>query len=308
MTEQLENIRAIDAATFSNESLRATAVQEVYSLLSRIESPYETAWRISMTFPNQFACLKVAVDLKLFNRWLDFNNGVASTFQEIAALVPECDPELLLRVLRVLSSTHVLWADSEGTYFMTPFAIGLVKEDMAGIIECCFEFVAPGSLHTPIFLAASNYRDPQGGENDNFKHYSGIGGWEYLAANPAVTANLGRYMKASGRFRGTFSAIYSPAAQLSGQEDEVLVVDVGGSVGHDLQAFKKAYPHAIGKLVLQDLPDVIKNATDLDPSIDKMGYDFFTEQPVKGRCLHFLELLKMMRSPKSLTRIFLTPF
>lgn len=60
-----------------------------------------------------------------------------------------------------------------------------------------------------------------------------------------------------------------------------LIVDVGGGKGHDLQAFHQKYPHK-GRLVLQDLPQVIDNIKDLDPAIECQTYDFFTEQPVRG--------------------------
>ena len=69
-----------------------------------------------------------------------------------------------------------------------------------------------------------------------------------------------------------------------------LLVDVGGGKGHDLQAFHAAF----GKpgwadqrmLVLQDLPHVVNAIPDgeLPSSVLKMPHDFFTEQPVKGKC------------------------
>ena len=64
--------------------------------------------------------------------------------------------------------------------------------------------------------------------------------------------------------------------------DSTLLVDVGGGRGGDLAEFKKAFPKAEGKLVVQDLPQVIADITDLDGEIVRMPHDFFTAQPVKG--------------------------
>lgn len=64
--------------------------------------------------------------------------------------------------------------------------------------------------------------------------------------------------------------------------DTALLVDVGAGKGHDLLAFHDKYPNH-GRLVLQDLPPVIKAIEALDPAIDVMAYNFFTPQPVKGR-------------------------
>lgn len=64
--------------------------------------------------------------------------------------------------------------------------------------------------------------------------------------------------------------------------DATLLVDVGGSFGHDIGEFHRKFPDAPGRLVLQDLPVVISQITNLDNKIERMEYDFYTEQPIKG--------------------------
>jgi len=64
--------------------------------------------------------------------------------------------------------------------------------------------------------------------------------------------------------------------------DSPFIVDIGGSVGHDLVEFKTLNPSHPGKLILEDLPVVIGQIVDLDSSIVRVGYDFHTPQPVKG--------------------------
>jgi len=65
-------------------------------------------------------------------------------------------------------------------------------------------------------------------------------------------------------------------------DDAVLLVDVAGGRGHDIQAFKKAFPNKKGRLVLEDLPAVIDDISELDEGIERVKYDFFTPQPIKG--------------------------
>lgn len=65
--------------------------------------------------------------------------------------------------------------------------------------------------------------------------------------------------------------------------DDVFLVDMGGSIGHDISEFKRKWPDVQGRLVLQDLPTVVDHVKDLDSSIEVMPHDFFTPQPVKGR-------------------------
>ena len=68
------------------------------------------------------------------------------------------------------------------------------------------------------------------------------------------------------------------------QDLSFFLVDIGGGKGHDLQQLHRKYPKMPGKLVLQDLKGVIKEAeaSDLDKEILTMEYDFFTPQRIKG--------------------------
>ncbi|OHF01201.1 hypothetical protein CORC01_03516 [Colletotrichum orchidophilum] len=52
------------------------------------------------------------------------------------------------------------------------------------------------------------------------------------------------------------------------------LVDIGGSIGHDLAEFHSYYPSAPGKLILQDLPVVIGQIQELKPAITPMVHDF----------------------------------
>jgi hypothetical protein len=61
-----------------------------------------------------------------------------------------------------------------------------------------------------------------------------------------------------------------------------LFVDVGGNRGPNVEALRKLYPKAQGKIVLQDLPPVIADVKELDINIVQMGYDFFSPQPIMG--------------------------
>lgn len=66
------------------------------------------------------------------------------------------------------------------------------------------------------------------------------------------------------------------------EADAAFMVDIGGSIGHDLAEFATKHPAAPGRLILQDLPVVLGQIASLDARIERMEYDFFTEQPVKG--------------------------
>lgn len=153
-----------------------------------------------------------------------------------------------------------------------------------------YDEAATAVIHMPSFLAKHGYVNPQGPEtcfrsalNTELQLFP------YLMANPDHMSNfndliMGQRMNRTEWFE--FSDVNSVLFHgLNEDEDATLLIDIGGGRGHDLEAFKMKFPDAKGKLVLQDLPPVIDDIAELDPSIVRMKHDFFTEQPIKGKML-----------------------
>ena len=63
---------------------------------------------------------------------------------------------------------------------------------------------------------------------------------------------------------------------------DVLLVDIGGGLGHDARYFVDTFPVAKGHTVLQDLRKVLDSASNFGDGIEAMPHDFFTPQPVQG--------------------------
>lgn len=128
-----------------------------------------------------------------------------------------------------------------------------------------------------------------------------------MAAHPPLGEQFNYHMSGyrQGRPSWMDRNFYPVEKQLfEGQEvcpDATLLVDIGGGYGHDIAEFRyginsglipfeclinvlnrSKFPNACGRLVLQDLPDVIDGIKQLDGSIIRMKHDFYTEQPVKG--------------------------
>ena len=68
--------------------------------------------------------------------------------------------------------------------------------------------------------------------------------------------------------------------------EAVLLVDVGGGVGHDVQALKAEYPYLRGRLIVQDLPQVIDEEGCKKMGIEATAYSFFEQEPVVGMLVH----------------------
>lgn len=93
-------------------------------------------------------------------------------------------------------------------------------------------------------------------------------------------------VQASGKTMWADVGAYPVKDRLSSAtEDEVLVVDIGGGAGHDLLGFRARHPELKGRLVLEELPYMIKQVADRSDGIELVEHDFYTPQPIKGASL-----------------------
>lgn len=112
----------------------------------------------------------------------------------------------------------------------------------------------------------------------------------WLVKQPQLMSHFNKFMSGQQAQRGDwFDRLPVQQMILDGADSHsVLLVDIGGGEGHDIQAFHRAFPDTPGRLVLQDLPPVIENIKELDGAIERQVYDFFAEQPVKGARTYYL--------------------
>lgn len=81
------------------------------------------------------------------------------------------------------------------------------------------------------------------------------------------------------------------AGSSSSSNEGVMIVDVGGGMGADLEIFRKRFTHVEGELVLQDQRETIERTEGaIDVGIKTMVHDFFTKQPVEGTFPSFSSL------------------
>ena len=112
------------------------------------------------------------------------------------------------------------------------------------------------------------------------------GMFKWLLSDPPMLANFNAFMSGRRAHRKQWYEMF-PAEQIilegaSNDDDTILLVDIGGGEGKDAEAFRAKFSGVPGRVVLQDLLDVIFNIEKLDNRVIRMGHDFFLPQPIQG--------------------------
>ena len=152
-----------------------------------------------------------------------------------------------------------------------------------------FDFIGPVFQKMPESLAKNGYRCPtavQGPFQDAYG--TKLSGWDYVMEPQFahILADLNLFMQGRRSSSPSWLDFYPFADHISRDAKEhhqsVLVVDVGGGLGHGLIEIKDKFPDIKGRLILQDLSKTIEQANDRDGVFESMAHDFFTPQPVRG--------------------------
>jgi hypothetical protein len=142
----------------------------------------------------------------------------------------------------------------------------------------------------PRFLAETSYRNPAYSERLPFNLAFGPRlFFPWVQEHPEVLGSFLQWMAVQREGHTDWLDFYPFEQQvMSGVRNEnldsVLLVDIGGNTGHEILAIRKQFPSLQGRMVLQDLPSTI-DQIQADHEMEAMAHDFFTPQPIQGRCI-----------------------
>jgi len=145
-------------------------------------------------------------------------------------------------------------------------------------------------IKAPEYLRERNFKAPEQHLDGivQYAHGTKLPVFDYIASSPHLLNNFNTFMGSTMGGRKYWTDWYPISGRVleGAKPDTKLLVDIAGGKGHDLQQFLDRFPDAKRKgLVLQDLAQALQAATEdvLDPAVERMEYNFFEEQPVKGK-------------------------
>ncbi|KAK1727910.1 S-adenosyl-L-methionine-dependent methyltransferase, partial [Colletotrichum acutatum] len=282
-----------------SEEDRSKVLLKLYELTTKVESPWETFVRLfcseladlDIYQPAVLASVKILQDLDIFKKWKDCGSRPMTCAQLSGLAEGPCDAALLYRLLRLLVSNNVVEMTSDGVYKPTRLCTQLADSDFSTTAKFYYDHTVPMFTHMPTFFSQTSYKNPRSARKTVFDSAHGWQGglFAYLEAHPEQGEAFNTLQRTTTLNRARWTSIFPSHTLLgngSGDDDPnpPLLVDIGGSVGQDLQAFYELYPETASRLYLEDLPSVLADEkTNVLEGINKVAYDFYTPQPIKPR-------------------------
>ncbi|KAH6975692.1 S-adenosyl-L-methionine-dependent methyltransferase [Ilyonectria destructans] len=270
---------------------RLALLEKARCLVRALETPRETMLKHCGAQTASFFCLALGNDVGLFKQ-MATGGGSPSKVESLAkALGFEVD--LLRRILRHLAAMGYICQTGPDEYKPTNFTKAMAIPIVAdGYPLYAYAKIEPMAYFHK-WLKMNGYQSPKELSNNpqTFGHRTDMPFFDWLQANPPYATIFNNHMGGYrlGRPSWMDPEVYPVQDNLISDFDHegdnrkpVMLVDIGGSYGHDLAEFRRKYPDAPGRLILQDLPRVLDKITSLEEDIERMPYDFLTPQPIKG--------------------------
>ncbi|KAJ5722687.1 O-methyltransferase family 2 [Penicillium malachiteum] len=274
-----------------NEAARLKALAVTRSLLSALESPFERIMQDVVMNPPTLMAIRMGVQLEIFTQVSQNPEGIA--LQDIVEKTGS-SPILVGQILRLLCAAGYVKQHDAQTFKPSPLTMVMAGSMAEATTRACFDIGNLCTTKAPVFFRKNNNQVPSCVKDTPFQlgFNTGLSYFEWLGENPDLARDFQQWMtlkqNATPSWLDWFDIQNHLVHDFSAETSEVLFVDVGGGEGQYIQGFKEKFPDAPGRLVLQDLPQVISAIESAPTGVALASHDFFTAQPVKGARAYFM--------------------
>ncbi|KAJ5347653.1 Winged helix-turn-helix transcription repressor DNA-binding [Penicillium brevicompactum] len=279
-------VRALAEA--ADEEGRLNIIKTLRQVQAELQSPKDSLMEIAGSGLIN-AMLRVGADMGLFS--LLASNKTPLKVDRIAELTT-ASPQLLERVLRYLAATSIIKETGVNEYTATKLTYVLADPKGEAMIYHGFDTHGPVVQAMPDFFAENKYQDVTSNTNTPFQkaHNTKLTSFEWLVQHPKHFENLQKVMTSlqGSEWTEGFELLDREAQKIQSgvpqASEKPFFVDVGGGHGHQCRELGKKYPTLLGRMVLQDLPEAVKQLAPIE-GVEVQAYDFFQPQTVTGEYL-----------------------
>lgn len=290
----LKDITAgVAALETGGDEARHDLLIKARTLVQSLETPRETMVKHCWAQTGAMAGLCFGVDAGLW-KLMAKNGDRPQKVSELAEALG-VDPLLLGRLMRHLGAmgyvTETAMDEYKPTNYSKAMSIPIIGDGYLAMLSC----TSQGPLKFHEYSRKRGFKNPTDAKDTSmmygYKTDMDMFAWQQsLGYGPHFNNHMGGYRQGRPPWMGpNFYPVKERLIEGADTSPEAaFLVDIGGSVGHDLTEFHRHHPGAPGKLILQDLPVVIGQIQDLDKAVTPMEYDFHTEQPIKGARAYYM--------------------
>jgi len=292
----IQNIAAVGKDFVLNKlGAREQLMNLAFSLAASLETPSEAIARIGWAEPANFAMVRIAIDLSIFET-LKAAQGKSVTVTELSK-PGNADPAFVLRMMRQMAAMNIVAEAAAGEFKATHLSDAFTEQRYRAGLIYTYDVAGPSFRQLPEFSKQTAYKNPDNpvGGPFQFGHGTKDHFFPWISANAPYLELFNDYMKGyrAGKASWLDPGLFPVEAALQMDETAVkfndyAIVDVGGGMGHDLLEFKKKFPSIKGRMLVQDRPEVISQIKDLPAEIEAMEHDFFTPQSIHGAKIYYL--------------------
>ncbi|KAI0016084.1 S-adenosyl-L-methionine-dependent methyltransferase [Xylariomycetidae sp. FL0641] len=202
------------------------------------------AWDQAWVHGCIMAAITSLINVGIFVKWAE--QGAKSITTAALAKLTSSDAVLLRRLLRQVAGEFLIIEVAEDTHASTPWALRVgTKSKFASIYKRFYH-----DMVTSLFINLQRIY----GEDSSFCH-------------------------SAGNFTSWVDLYDTGQVIQEARPGRPLVVDIGGSKGHDIEKFLQRYPDVPkSRLILQNLPEALEKYT-IHSGVAVQPYNFFTPQP-----------------------------
>ncbi|KAF2238853.1 S-adenosyl-L-methionine-dependent methyltransferase, partial [Viridothelium virens] len=282
-----------DGELTENATAQTEALHLSKQLQFALQKPEDAALELSF-WPSYAFCARLAIDLDLFKLISD-GSGTVSSGQLASASGGE--ELLIIRILRGLSAIGFVKEVEESRWAATPLTRAMAIPPVAAGHVHFWDQGVGTMASMPQYFRINGYRCPTDPLDGSFQYafQTKQEAFSYWHQFPSILGNFNTFMQGVRGSRPQwiewFPVRERILAGFEERQDAVLLIDVAGGRGHDVEAFKHKFSEVKGKLILQDLPAVISDIKTLDEDIQRQEYDFFTPQTIQGARVYFFHFI-----------------
>ncbi|KAK2615902.1 hypothetical protein N8I77_002625 [Diaporthe amygdali] len=283
LIDQLSSLRPKLASGEAYHDSRTEALRLTKRITAGLEQPETAALELAYT-PFFAVAARIADGLNLFKHIVNHGGPISS--EKLAAL-SQGEELLIVRILRLLATVGFVNEVGFQKWEATGITRAMATEEIAaGHRMVSGEMIVEAVQNAPKYFREAGYNCPTE-PRDGLVQYAfqtKLTTFEFFSSNPRVLKDFNTFMGNTMGGRKYWTDWFPVQERLleGANETSPLLVDVGGGKGHDVLVFLAKYPQKGRRLILQDLAPVISDLAGLDPAIERMTCDFFTEQPVQG--------------------------